>query len=580
MKWFSAFFLVLAALAFSTADGAAQQADAPAGLRMIIVRTEAEAGGLLNRLRGGEQFDLLARTQSIDPSGRSGGYLGVLAMEQLRPEFQAVLKGLTPGDVSPVAKIGNSYALLQLLTAEETFAIELKSWIDGGREPQTTAIERLWTIAIGSGESSLLQKALEAGINVNTIFLDGSTPLMGAAQAGQIDKVRALLAAGASANAQTRDGTTALLLAAQSGRTEIVRALIDAGADVNARAKTGVTPLIDASFGGHLETVRALLEKGADPNVTLGDGSTALMAASVKGQNEIVRALLKAGAQVNAGIDSGGTALMEAAYSGQVETARILLAAGADPKATGSGGLTALMGAAFKGSAGTVQVLLDAGAPVTPRDKKGWTALTYARASANPDTVRLLLSKTTDIAPLERSLALGGTYINEYYSSNEDRLLEMAAAEFQKALSIQPQNAAALEWMGAVEYLRWSRPPTLEQYRKAYALLKQSVDLDPQDPDRHCWIAATSSILVSAAKGTPAAEVEAITEDGIQHARKAIELDPRMASAYDNLLYMHVQARDKEKALRLLVRYYAILPPESEKARQVMADITTLRRMK
>ncbi len=536
MKWIPVFSLVSALMA-SAVFGAPPQSEM--GIRMIVVRTEAEATGLLARLRAGEKFDQLARTQSIDPSAGAGGYLGVLAMEQLRPEFQAALNGLKPGGVSDAARIGASFALLQRLTDDETLAIELKGWTDSGREPRSPIVERLWAMAIDADDSSLLRKVLEAGLNVNATFDDGSTPLMGAAQTGHIDRVRALISAGASANAQTRDGTTALLLAAQGGRAEIVRALLDAGAAVNVRTKTGVTPLIDASFGGHLETVRVLLEKGADPNLSLEDGSTALMAASVKGQNDIVRALLGAGAPVNAGINSGGTALMEAAYAGQAETVRILLAAGADPKAAGADGLTALMGAAFKGSPDAVGALLDAGAPVAPRDKKGWTALTYARASANPDTVRLLLAKTTDITPQERSIALGGTYINEYYSSNEADLLDMAAAEFQRALAIQPQNAAALEWMGAVEYLRWSKPPTLEQFRKAQAPLKRSADLDPNDPDRHYWIAATSSIFLSTSQNVSAADTAAILEDGVQHARKAIELDAQFADAMEHLSVLY-----------------------------------------
>src|SRR5262249_59703013 len=120
----------------------------------------------------------------------------------------------------------------QLLTVEETRAIELKNGIDAPRSPTT---ERLWTMAIAANDSSMVKKLLDSGADVNAKFGDSSTVLMGAAQAGQIEIVRALLAAGASVNAQTRDGTTALLVAAQAGRAPIVRGLIDAGADVNAR---------------------------------------------------------------------------------------------------------------------------------------------------------------------------------------------------------------------------------------------------------------------------------------------------------------------------------------------------------
>jgi tetratricopeptide (TPR) repeat protein len=161
--------------------------------------------------------------------------------------------------------------------------------------------------------------------------------------------------------------------------------------------------------------------------------------------------------------------------------------------------------------------------------------LTYARASANTATVRMVLAATTDITAQERSVALGGAYMNEYYSSNESNLLDLAAEEFQKVLNVQPQNLAALEWMGAVEYLRWDKPPTLEQFKKTYSLLKKSVDLEPKDPDRNYWIAAISSIFASAGKGVPATNLATILDDGILHATKALELDAQFADAMDHL---------------------------------------------
>ena len=428
--------------------------------------------------------------------------------------------------------------MLQLLTAQETRPIGAPA---ASRSPE---LERLWTTAISENDLAMIRKLLNDGANVNAPFGDGSTVLMGAAQAGQIEIVRALLAAGAAVSAQTLDGMTALLVGAQAGHTEIVRALLGAGAAVNARKADGGTALMDAAFGGHVEIVRLLLESQADPNITLANGSTALMAASVKGHNDIVRALLQGSAQVNAGSNGGGTALMEAAYGGHAETIRILLAAGADANGSNPKGLTALMGAALGGHTDAVETLLEAGAFVVARDAKGWTALTYARASAHSATVRMLLAKATDLNAQERSIALGGTYLNEYYASNDAHLLELAAAEFQKVLSIQPQNVAALEWMGAVEFLRWDKPPTLEQFKRAVSFLKKSVDLDAKDPDRHYWIAAASSIFASNGKGASVVDSAAILEDGIQHAKRAIELDPQFADAMDHLSVLYRRRAD------------------------------------
>jgi hypothetical protein len=193
------------------------------------------------------------------------------------------------------------------------------------------------------------------------------------------------------------------------------------------------------------------------------------------------------------------------------------------------------MAAALGGHTTIVTMLLEAGANTGMKDSRAWTALTHARASATPETVRALLSRTTDISAAERHLILGGVYLNEYYSSSDPRLLDMGAAEFQSVLKAEPQNAAALEWMGAVEFLRWGETPTLDQFKKTTAFLARSVELDTKDPDRHYWMAALCSIFLSRAKSVPAAEVAAIVDKGIVHARKAIELDSEFAEAMDHL---------------------------------------------
>jgi len=136
-------------------------------------------------------------------------------------------------------------------------------------------------------------------------------------------------------------------------------------------------------------------------------------------------------------------------------------------------------------------------------------------------------------------MVLGGTYVNEYYSSAEPNLLELAAAEFQKVLKAEPGNFAALEWMGAVEFLRWDKAPSLAQFRRANLFLKQSVDLDPKDPDRHYWIAATNSIFAFQGTGASGADIAVILDQGIEHARKAIDLDPQFADAMDYLSVLY-----------------------------------------
>jgi len=576
MKWIPSILFALSASLATLA--AALQAEGPVGLRMIVVQTESQATAILARLQAGEKFDQLARTQSADSSARDGGYLGLVTISQLRKEFQEALQGIRPGQFSPVVKIGREFALLQLLTDDETRAIELRN---AKPVPSPRTLQQLWATALSRNSVDAIKEVLASGAPAHVVYDDGSTVLMGAAESGQtvavralldagasvhahsldgstaltiaafgghLDIVRMLLAAGADANAPLRDGSTALMKASQAGHAEVVLSLIALGANVNTRASNGLTALMEASFGGHAETAQFLIQSRADVNAALSNGSTSLMAAAEKGHPQIAAALIAAGANVKAKSSTGGTALMEAAYSGHIELVRLLLKSGSEIDAASSTGATALMGAALAGKTEVVAALLEASANPDLKDSRGWLALTHARASANPATVRLLLGKTTGLSPAERNLITGSAYLNEYYASSDGKLLDLATTEFQRVITAEPQNATALEWLGAIEVLRFGEAPTLAQYRKAAALLKKSVDLDPKDPDRQYWMAAVNSVFASNGKGASAAELAAIVDQGIEHAKKAIELDPEFADAMDHLSVLYRRKGDTAAA--------------------------------
>ncbi len=110
----SAVLLILIAIATGTV-AAAQNL----GVRMIVVKTEAQARDLRARIQKGESFEELARKYSADTSATAGGYLGTFAVTDLRKEFQDGISGLHPGDVSPVLLVNGDYVLLQLLKEEE-----------------------------------------------------------------------------------------------------------------------------------------------------------------------------------------------------------------------------------------------------------------------------------------------------------------------------------------------------------------------------------------------------------------------------------------------------------------------------
>jgi tetratricopeptide (TPR) repeat protein len=83
------------------------------------VASEDAAVDLRDRILGGASFHALAREHSQDPTASDGGFLGSFRRGDLRPEFQAALSGLGPGDISDVTPIGGGYFLFQILPANE-----------------------------------------------------------------------------------------------------------------------------------------------------------------------------------------------------------------------------------------------------------------------------------------------------------------------------------------------------------------------------------------------------------------------------------------------------------------------------
>ena len=109
--------------------------------------------------------------------------------------------------------------------------------------------------------------------------VEGRTPLMRAAFAGDLLRVIALLGEGADPNGRDSGGDTALMFAAMAGHLLVVKTLLAHGADPLLPARNGWTALRFAESRRHDE-VASLLSQAEDQEYREG---MPLLKAQVKG---------------------------------------------------------------------------------------------------------------------------------------------------------------------------------------------------------------------------------------------------------------------------------------------------------
>ena len=363
--------------------------------------TDAAEGGLLRDDRLAGEFADANRVPAEDslfhgpppafePVGDVPGQLVHLADDVLAAATRTCAMGgvtdpiLLAGCVLDVGASGDDRFVTDALAAQRAAAALAPAGA-------TSADDQLLAAAT-NGDTAAAVQLLDAGdADPNARRgIDAATPLMIAAQLGDVTLVQAILDAGADLEARDTSGATSLALAASNGQVDAATVLLRAGADPDAPTFTGWRPLHAAALNGHPEVVAVLLDAGA--GIAAGDDRdmTALIAAAQVGHDQTVSLPLDRGAHVDTPTASGWTALHWATVNAHVSTVRLLLAAGADPDARTSDGSTPLHVAASTGSIAVTKALVAAGADIDAQDASGARPVDIARRSGYDDVVAVL----------------------------------------------------------------------------------------------------------------------------------------------------------------------------------------------
>ncbi len=148
--------LLAAGVVCLTVGGPSSRAqDAPRGLRIIVVDSEAEALRLAGEIREGGSFALFAARHSTDPSAVRQGILGRFVIEDLRAEYHAALAGLPAGAATDPIPVEDGFSLLAWMTPEdEAWVARRDRGIVAAGEGRYDEAERIFAIALAEAEAA------------------------------------------------------------------------------------------------------------------------------------------------------------------------------------------------------------------------------------------------------------------------------------------------------------------------------------------------------------------------------------------------------------------------------------------
>ena len=450
-------------------------------LHMPVLACLAQGSPLIDAARNNQQSlvsDLLS--SGADPNARQGDGATALHWAAHRNNEEVAQSLLDAGaNVDASNELGATPLWLAASNGSEPL---VEKFLAAGASPNVRLKmgETPLMSASRAGSKGTVSLLLNAGADVNAAEDErGQTALMWAVAQSHSTVAALLLSKGANLKLRSKiwyqlentagntnpsgnfkmahGGSSAMMFAARAGDIETTKVLLDAGADLNDTAASGVNALTQAAHSGHEELAIYLLEQGADPNA-MEAGYTPLHAAVLRGEITLVRKLLDHGAIIDTLVEHGTPgrrfsadfsirsqligrdAFWMAAKYGEVEILQILLKAGADPLVVDENGVTALQVA--MGNSGSsldwrrdrigneeldsedeerrtlelAKILIDKGVEVNAVDNRDRSALHHAVLKDFPSVVEFLVAQGAridvrndrDLTPLQLAETVQG----------------------------------------------------------------------------------------------------------------------------------------------------------------------------
>jgi peptidyl-prolyl cis-trans isomerase C len=126
--------------------------------RHILVETEAEAASVIERLRGGQDFVVLAGEHADGPTGPNGGSLDWLTTDSMPPPFAAAVRAMTVGSYS-TAPVQTEFGF-HVILLEET------------RKQDPPALEDVRNELVGAVERKKVEEYLKALRDAATVSIE------------------------------------------------------------------------------------------------------------------------------------------------------------------------------------------------------------------------------------------------------------------------------------------------------------------------------------------------------------------------------------------------------------------------